>query len=95
MVKSPRLPTLLALLAAAAISAGGVAAACPESFSSTPSEATARGNNTARYTIVYRHRDAQPSLLGRLGLFGALPFAVGYGVTSILGRRGRRRRRRG
>jgi len=95
MSKSQRLPTLLALAAAAAISAGGVAAACPESFSSPSATAISpRANNTARYHIEFVHRAARPSLLERLGEFAVLPFAIGYGVTSILGRRGRRRRRR-
>jgi hypothetical protein len=95
MSKSQRLPTLLALAAAAAISAGGVAAACPESFTSPSATTTPHRNNTASYHISYvSMREPRPSLLERLGEFALLPFAVGYGVTTILGRRGRRRRRR-
>lgn len=93
MSKSQRLPTLLALAAATAISVGGVAAACPESFSSS-AETTARATSSARYKITYIRREAPPPpLLERLGLFGLAPFVAGYGVTSIVCRRRRRRRR--
>jgi len=87
---SQRLPTLLALAAATVISAGGVAAACPESAfvdTTPPPETTVR--------IVHVREVTPPPLLERLGLFGLAPFAVGYGVTSIVCRRRRRRRRHG
>ena len=89
MRMSQRLPTLLALAAATAISAGGLAAACPETLSvdTTPAPET-----TAK--IVHVREVMPPPILERLGLFGVVPFVAGYGVTSILCRRGRRRRRR-
>lgn len=91
MSKSQRLPTLLALAAATAISAGGVAAACPEALyvDTTPTHETTKVVSRAP-----RVRELPPPLLERLGLFGLVPFVAGYGVTSILYGRGRRRRRR-
>ena len=92
MRMSQRLPTLLALAASAAISAGGVAAACPEALyvDTTPAPEPAPETTVK----VVRVREMPPPILERLGLFGLAPFAVGYGMTSILCRRGRRRRRR-